>query len=344
MIKLLMLLLCLRISAEKHCLTFYFTGSSGLPNEPEFEVVVEVDGSPIACCNGTEISSKQDWVKRFLDDDTDLHTWLRIQCFQNLRKVFEARISDLKQSFKQPEGVHVFQWIDSCDWNKETGEHTGFMQYGYNGEDFIALDIQTMSWIALKQQAIPIKVGWDTDKARKYFNQKFLTEMCPDWLKRFLDYGKSSLLRTELPSVSFLQKTSSSPIRCHATGFYPERAVLFWRKDGEEIHEFVDYGEIIPNNDGTFQMSVDFSVSSVSVADWWKYDCVFQHLDVEDKIILRLDEAEIRTNSKRPSNISLPIIAAVIGSLVLVSISAAAAAYVAYKKKIGEQLGFCVWD
>ncbi|MEQ2160760.1 hypothetical protein GOODEAATRI_002666 [Goodea atripinnis] len=56
--------------------------------------------------------------------------------------------------------------------------------------------METMSWIALRQQAIPTKLGWDTDRARIQFNKKFFTQMCPDWLERSLDYGRSSLLRT----------------------------------------------------------------------------------------------------------------------------------------------------
>ncbi|KAG7219351.1 hypothetical protein INR49_019111 [Caranx melampygus] len=39
--------------------------------------------------------------------------------------------------------------------------------------------------------------------------------------------------------------------------FYPHRALLFWTKDGEELHEDVEQGEILPNHDGTFQMTVD---------------------------------------------------------------------------------------
>ncbi|MEQ2286306.1 hypothetical protein AMECASPLE_001152 [Ameca splendens] len=120
------------------------------------------------------------------------------------------------------------------------------MQFGYNGEDFIALDMETMSWIALRQQAIPTKLGWDTDRARIQFNKKFFTQMCPDWLERSLDYGRSSLLRTDLPSVSLLQKTPSSPVSCHATGFYPERAGLFWRKDGEKIQHLWIMGRSFP--------------------------------------------------------------------------------------------------
>uniref|UniRef100_A0A3B3IFK8 Ig-like domain-containing protein n=1 Tax=Oryzias latipes TaxID=8090 RepID=A0A3B3IFK8_ORYLA len=83
-------------------------------------------------------------------------------------------------------------------------------------------------------------------------------------------------LCAERPSVSFLQKTPSSPVCCHATGFYPDRADLFWRKDGEEIHEGVEKGQILPNHDGTFQMSSELNVSLIKHEDWRRYDCVFQ--------------------------------------------------------------------
>ena len=100
----------------------------------------------------------------------------------------------------------------------------------------------------------------------------------------------------ELPSVSLLQRTPSSPISCLATGFYPHRASLVWRKDGEELHEEVDHGEILPNHDGTFQMSVDLNLSSVTPEDWTRYDCVFQLSGVKEEIITRLEKDRIRTN------------------------------------------------
>ncbi|OON92914.1 MAG: hypothetical protein ATN32_09240 [Candidatus Epulonipiscium fishelsonii] len=93
-----------------------------------------------------------------------------------------------------------------------------------------------------------------------------------------------------------LQQTPSSPVRCFASGFYPERAALFWRKDGDDLHEDVEHGEILPNTDGTFQMSVDLNISSVTPEDWRRYECVFQFSGVKDDIVTKLDKTAIRTN------------------------------------------------
>uniref|UniRef100_A0A3B3YK44 Ig-like domain-containing protein n=2 Tax=Poecilia mexicana TaxID=48701 RepID=A0A3B3YK44_9TELE len=326
---------------KKHFLKFYFTGSSGHPNFPQFEVVAEVDGSLVAYCNRTDFRLTHDWVKKILDDDVELATWFKKECFHSLPNIFQARISELKQRLKQPEGtVASFIWMYSCDWETETGESTGFLQYGYNGEDFLALDIERDSWIALKQQAIPTKLAWDTDKARLHHSMTFTSQWCPDWLKRSLHYGRNFLMRPELPTLSLLQRSPSDPVSCHATGFYPEKARLFWRKDGEEIHQFMNHEEILPNNDGTFQMSADLDVSSVSAADWWRYDCVFQLLDAEVKIIHRLDEAVIKTNKMNPGNIAIfiTIVGMFCAFIALVII------YLFIKRKKGEHFYLVVFD
>ncbi|KAK5855478.1 hypothetical protein PBY51_005577 [Eleginops maclovinus] len=148
--------------------------------------------------------------------------------------------------------------------------------------------------------------------------------ICPKYLKKYLDLGRSTLMRTEIPSLALLQKTPSSPVRCHATGFYPDRAVMFWRKDGEELHDNVDQGETLPNHDGSFQMSVDLDVPA---GDWGKYQCVFQLSGVEDKVLV-LDSAEIKTNTGNPL---LLIIGAAVAALLLLLI--AGIGFLVYRKR-----------
>ncbi|CAL8376585.1 unnamed protein product [Gadus morhua 'NCC'] len=125
--------------------------------------------------------------------------------------------------------------------------------------------------------------------------KNYYSKECVDWLKQLLGYGKSTLQRTERPRVSLLQRSPSSPVVCHATGFYPNRVVVFWRRDGQELHEQVDPGEVLPNHDGTFQVSVDLNLTAVPQEDWGRYECVVQLKGIED-ISTTLDPAHIRTN------------------------------------------------
>ena len=71
---------------------------------------------------------------------------------------------------------------------------------------------------------------------------------------------------------------------------------MFWAKDGEELQENVDHGELLPNHDGTFQMSLDLNLTSVKDEDFKQYECVFQMAGLEEDIKTRLDPSLIQTN------------------------------------------------
>ncbi|XP_072227193.1 major histocompatibility complex class I-related gene protein-like [Leuresthes tenuis] len=206
--------------------------------------------------------------------------------------------------------------MGGCEWDENTGDVFSYFQCGYNGEDFMIFDMKNVTWIAQNPLAVIVKPMWESDKTAKDTYEFFFRQKCPGWLRTFSAFAP--LKRTDPPSVSLLQRTPSSPVTCHATGFYPNRALLFWRRDGEEIHEGVEHGEILPNHDESFQMSVHLNVSSISPEDWSRYDCVFQFSDVENNITTRLDKKAIRTNRISPSEFrSGAVIGAVVGLLLL---------------------------
>ncbi|KAM7373604.1 hypothetical protein PAMP_008445 [Pampus punctatissimus] len=315
---LLSLFFCHVVSPVKHSLKYFFTASSEVKNFPDFVGVALVDEVPMGYCDSIikRAEAKQDWSQKMMDDDPQHLEWYNQRCLLN-KYSYKAHVDILKQQLNQTEGVNIFQRLSGCEWDDETGEVHGFLQFGYDGEDFISFDPKTLTWIAPKPQAVITKHKWDRERANNEIWKNFFTQLCPDLMKRYLNLGKSLLLRTDLPSVSLLQKTPSSPVSCHATGFYPNRAMMFWRKDGEELHDGVEPGEILPNHDGSFQMSVDLDLSSVKPEDWRKYECVFHLSDVKDDIVTKLDKTVIRTNWVSPSEFPAGSVTGVVVGLLL---------------------------
>ncbi|KAM6899534.1 major histocompatibility complex class I-related gene protein-like [Xenentodon cancila] len=297
-----------------HSLKYFYTGSSETSNFPEFVIVGLVDDVQIEYydSNTKKVEPKQDWMSRVTEDDPQY--WERnTDMFADDQENFKEDIEILRRRFNQTGGVHVFQRMYGCEWDADTGEVKGFSQYGYDGEDFVALDSQKMdSWIAPTPEAEITKHKWDQDRGFTLWRKNYLTQECPEWVKKYLNYGRSSLMRTDPPSMSLLQKNHSSPVSCHATGFYPNRAEMFWRKDGEEIHEGVDKGEVLPNNDGTFQMTVDLQLPSDSSEDWTKYECVFQLSGVKDDVVTELDHRRVRSNKPNPNDTTVIIVVALV--------------------------------
>ncbi|XP_059899913.1 major histocompatibility complex class I-related gene protein-like isoform X1 [Gadus macrocephalus] len=317
------------VSSVLHSLQYFLTGSSGLTAFPEFVVVGMVDGVQINYydSNTQRVVPKEDWMEQVIRDDPN-YLERNTGTAQGTQQVFKANIGIAKQRFNQTGGAHMFQFMCGCEWDDEDDSTDGYHQFGYDGEDFIAFDLKTLTWVAPVRQAVTTKLRWDQDRALNQHRKNYLTKECVDWLKRYLAYGKSTLQRTERPRVSLLQRSPSSPVVCHATGFYPDRVVVFWRRDGLELHEQVDPGEVLPNHDGTFQVSVDLNLTAVPQEDWGRYECVVQLKGIED-ISTPLDPALIRTNGVK-SGLTIPII---IGLLVLLLAAAAAAVGVLLYKK-----------
>ncbi|XP_030202556.1 class I histocompatibility antigen, F10 alpha chain isoform X1 [Gadus morhua] len=330
LIGLLLLIFGHGVSPVLHSLHYVYTASSGLSTFPEFVAVGMVDGVQMLHFDKqSKTVLKQDWMEQLTRDDAE---YLESSNGLSLRsqQTFKDDIGILKQRFNQTGGAHIFQKMYGCEWDDDDDDSIdGYEQYGYDGEDFISLDLKTLTWVAAVPQAFPTKQRWNQEKGYNEQQKNYFNKECVDWLKKYLSYGKSTLQRTERPRVSLLQRSPSSPVVCHATGFYPDRVVVFWRRDGQELHEQVDPGEVLPNHDGTFQVSVDLDLTAVPQEDWGRYECVVQLKGIED-ISTPLDPALIRTNWVYMSGLTIPII---IGFVVLLLVAAAVVGVLLYKKR-----------
>ncbi|KAK2809887.1 hypothetical protein Q5P01_000486 [Channa striata] len=305
------------IAAVRHSWKAFYTGSSGLTEFPEFVALNLLDDEVMGYFDSRTnvFEAKQSWMMESLGQE---YIERQTNILRNYPPTFKSNIGIAMTRFNESKGVHIFQFMCGCEWDDETPDTSGYWQYGYDGEDFISFDLNTLSWTASKQQAAITKQKWDSNTAQTAYQKQYLGQECPDWAKKYVTYGSSSLLRKDRPSVSLLQKSTSSPVSCHATGFYPDKATMFWRKDGQELHEDVDHGEILHNQDGTFQMRVDLKLSSVKPEDWTRYDCVFQLNGVKDDIITKLDKAVIRTNEG--SGFPLGLVAGVVVGLIVLAV------------------------
>ncbi|XP_065326376.1 major histocompatibility complex class I-related gene protein-like isoform X1 [Pelmatolapia mariae] len=287
-------LLSLVVSPVKHSLKFIFTESSGVQ---DFVGVLWADETELVHCNTNlnKAEPKPSWLKDFMKSNQEHNDLYTQECLHS-QHFFKDTLNVLRRSCSQTEGVHTLQRMYGCEWDNETEEVKSFDRYGYDGEDLMEFNQETQTWLISTPCASIVKHKLDNQQIRIADINHYLTNVCSKWLKQYLDYGKYFLQRTDWPSVSLLQKTPSSPVSCHATGFYPDRAVMFWRKDGKRLYQFTDREQIYPNQDRTFQINVVLKLLSVTPEDWSRYDCVFQLSAVKEDIIIKLDQKVIKSN------------------------------------------------
>ncbi|XP_037120006.1 H-2 class I histocompatibility antigen, K-Q alpha chain-like [Syngnathus acus] len=325
-----------------HTLTYFKTGSQ-VAKLPEYLLVAYVDGVQILQfdSNHRETKVKHDWVNKITEDnphfwkrDTEINIWNE--------RVMKMNIETAQKRFNQTGGVHMMQVMRGCEWDDETGEVDGWQHVRYDGEDFLSFEAKTMTWIAAHPQAFISKLKLDQIDGFNEARKNYFIEECPFELKKHVSNGRDYLTRTELPKVSLLQKTPSSPVTCHATGFYPITSSLFWRKNGEQVHEDVEMGETLPNHDGTFQTSVHLKVELTPAAER-EYECVFQLAGVSEGIVIKLDAGSILSNARIQEEQDRKKVVAIAVPLVVLALVAVAAAVLAnrFKSKQAEYSQAC---
>jgi major histocompatibility complex class I len=71
----------------------------------------------------------------------------------------------------------------------------GYLQYAYDGRDYIALNEDLKTWTAADVAAIITRRKWEQAGAAEYY-RAYLEAECVEWLLRYLELGKETLLRT----------------------------------------------------------------------------------------------------------------------------------------------------
>ncbi|MEQ2248235.1 hypothetical protein ILYODFUR_017238 [Ilyodon furcidens] len=198
-------------AAVSHSLQYFYTVSTGMETFPQFVAVGIVDGEQIDYYDSVSEKNvlKQTWMEGVRDEKriTDVR--------KGIQQTFKANVGVAMQRFNQTTGVHIVQEMRGCEWDEETGKVTGSFQFGYDGEDFATWDTGTNTWIPAKQQAEITTDLWNNDKAKLESDKNYINHLCPGWLRNYVSYGRSYLMRTEdfllssqLPRYRFLPEQS----------------------------------------------------------------------------------------------------------------------------------------
>ncbi|XP_076855044.1 BOLA class I histocompatibility antigen, alpha chain BL3-7-like isoform X2 [Brachyhypopomus gauderio] len=233
--------------------------------------------------NSKQSVPKTEWIERNVGTDY----WHRsTQVQQNTQEIFRVGVAILIRRFNNTKGVHTWQVAYGCELDDD-GNKTGYIRFGYDGEDFISLDMNTLTWTAADAKAVITKHKWE-GTAKAVEHKAYLENTCIEWLQKYVSYGRDTLERKVPPEVSLFQKDSSSPVVCHTTCFFPRRMDISWMKNGEDLHEDVQLGETLPNQDGTFQKRSILTVSPEEL-DRNEYTCVVQHSGLEKELALHVE-------------------------------------------------------
>ena len=88
-------------------------------------------------------------------------------------------------------GIHTWQLILGCELDDD-GTKRGYSKYSYDGEDFLILDPNTLTWTAANDKAAIIKQQWDST-TRATTQKNFVDSDCIQRLQKHLDYGRATL-------------------------------------------------------------------------------------------------------------------------------------------------------
>ncbi|XP_070792418.1 major histocompatibility complex class I-related gene protein-like isoform X1 [Pituophis catenifer annectens] len=304
--------------ASSHSLKFFSTGisepSQGLHH---FVIVGYVDDQLFGSydSHSQRMKPRVSWmekVRKEAPEYWDSYTGI----FRSQEKQFIISIETVRIRYNQSEGLHTWQNTYGCELRRD-GSKGGFEQYGYEGRTFITFDKETLTWVAPVPQAQITQRKWDAIPGWNQRNKDYLEEICIECLKKYLSYGKETLLRRETPKVTVSSRMEVEDGMethvCRVHGFYPREIDASWTRDGEVWEEDTLHESVAPNADGTYHYWISVKIDP---KERDRYRCHVEHDSLQEPLDLELKEP---TDSK--SNLGL-IIGCVVAALVLVGVIA----------------------
>ncbi|XP_062890833.1 class II histocompatibility antigen, B-L beta chain-like [Mobula hypostoma] len=207
-------------------------------------------------------------------------------------------------------GMHIGQVIFSA---KGSELSTATMQFAYNGEAAVCYNYTTGKFVAINPIAKPY-----TDKLNhKTEGTKYVTysvNIMPFVMEivQLVVQALAAKPTITITSRHMKNRENTLALTCQVYGFYPKKIHATWLRNGVAIDQEVLMMRILPNRDGTFQVSLQVEIDP-GKGD--TYTCEIEHLSVPDK----LHAVWVPKNIYPVYGYVIGIIAGIIGILTAVS-------------------------
>uniref|UniRef100_A0A8B9H8N3 Ig-like domain-containing protein n=1 Tax=Astyanax mexicanus TaxID=7994 RepID=A0A8B9H8N3_ASTMX len=271
-----------------------YTAAVGISGLPEFTATSFLHGKQIDYYDSKDhiLLPRKDWAKKILGVPYwEKTTRLRFSESVQLQQENNIHFHLIYPNYYiitclYPSGMHTFQRMYGCLWDGKTGESDGFDVYGYDGENFLSLDVNSRKFTALTPQAKSIVQEWNRNTTRLEVLQLYYKLECVAWLKTFFpeNYNQnepwSFTLNSELYGI----------VMCHVRDLSSSSVRMSWQRNEKDFNDgFVVIGDTLPSGDGTFQKTIYLYVG---VEDLMRnqYKCVLEFVSLAGKSILQMSQ------------------------------------------------------
>ncbi|XP_055460893.1 H-2 class I histocompatibility antigen, Q9 alpha chain-like [Psammomys obesus] len=111
-------------------------------------------------------------------------------------QIYRGNLRTALRYYNQSEAdSHTFQRMGGCEVGPDGRLLRGDLQFAYDGKDYIALNEDMTSWTAADTAALITKRKWEEARAAER-DRAYREDTCVMWLRRHLENGKDTLLRT----------------------------------------------------------------------------------------------------------------------------------------------------
>nr|XP_038954587.1 RT1 class I, locus CE5 isoform X5 [Rattus norvegicus] len=305
--------------AGSHSLRYFVTAVSrpGL-GEPRFISVGYVDDTEFVHYDSDEENPRMEPRTRWVEREGPEYWEEETQRAKRREQWYQGSLRNLRSYYNQSEdGSHTFQKMYGCDVGSDGSLLRGYVQFAYDGRDYIALNEDLKTWMAADTAAQMTRSKWD-QAAEAERKRAYLEGECVEGLRRYLELGKETLLRSDPPKAHVTlhpRHEGDVTLRCWALGFYPADITLTWQLNGEDLTQDMELVETRPAGDGTFQKWASVVVPSGKEQN---YTCHVEHEGLPEPLTLRW-ESPPSTDSNMETN----VIYVVVGAISAVAIIAA---------------------